>query len=94
MLAHGYSFTADVQAVAAAASGAGFGLVGVAFLDTSASANTCSVYDGIDATGKLLATVTVAASSGTTVTFPHPLRATGGIFVDTTGACKGTVWVV
>lgn len=93
MLAHGYSFTADAQPVAAASSGAGFGVVGLTFLDASASANTCSVYDGTDATGKLLASVTVAASSGTTVTFPHPLRATGGIFVDVTGACKGTVWV-
>lgn len=91
--AQGVAFTGDVQAISAALCAAGVGVVGVAALDTSASANHVTVYEGTDTSGKVLASFSLAASSGGGVDFAVPRRATAGVYVDTSGACKGTIWV-
>lgn len=92
--ARGIAFTGTVQAVAAAACGAGQGVVGVTLFDTSAAANTVQVYDGTSTSGTLVASVTAAASSGAaSPDFVSPRICTGGIYVVTTGACRGTVWI-
>lgn len=92
-MAQGISFTGDVQAVSATLCATGYAITGISFLDTSTSANTVAVYDGTSTSGKLIAAATVAGSGGTDIDFGSPRVATGGIYVDTTGACKGTVWV-
>jgi len=87
------SFTGTVQAVAAAASTAGQFVVGIEIFDTTAAANTLQVYDGTSTSGNLIGTVTAAASSGNGRDFKIPRVATGGVYVVTTGACRGTVWI-
>lgn len=92
-MARGTSFAATGQVVAAAAVGQGQQIVGVSALDTSASANVITVYDGTDATGKVIASIDLVASKSGGVDFNFPRVATAGVYVACTGACKGTVWI-
>lgn len=91
--AQGISFTGTVQLVAAASSAAGQAVVGITMIDTSAAANTVEVYDGTSTSGKLVGALTVASGAADSREFTHPRMVVGGVYVKTTGACRGTVWI-
>lgn len=81
-------FTTSVQAI----TGSGY-FAGAVALDTSAAANTITVYDGTDATGIPLASFDCAASKSGSCLINTPVKFAAGLFVATTGACKGSVFV-
>jgi hypothetical protein len=89
----GISFTGTGQVAAASVFPAGASIVGITALDTSASANVVTVYEGTDATGKVIGSMDLAASKSANLDFAVGRTARGGIYVACTGAVKGTVWI-
>lgn len=75
---------------------AGYGvLLGFAFTDTSAAANTLSVHDGADVNGPLLASHTVAASTSATLPMPVPgVRIERGLTIASTGPGAAVLYFV
>lgn len=85
----GYSFTTDGAVSGAPAKGR---VKSVCLLNGTGSVNHVMLYDGTSATGKVLAAVTLAASSCATIT-DIDSEISIGIFADVTGDVVATVWV-
>lgn len=67
---------------------------GVSVADTSAAANTVTVYDNASAaSGTVIAVVVLAASGSGGENVPDGVRAQNGLFLDSTGDIVGSVRV-
>lgn len=89
--AAGKAFTGTGQAVPA--SGPSVAVAGLAVIDTSGSTNVVSVYDGTSTSGTLIGTVSVAANGSADLSFAYARACTTGVYINCTGAVKGTVWL-
>lgn len=90
--AAGKSFTGTAQVVAAG--GAAVAVAGVSVLDTSGAGNTVQVYAGTSTSGQLIGAVVLAANAAAVIDFSCPRSAqSDGVYVNCTGAVKGTVWL-
>lgn len=90
----GYAFTATGQVLTFPANlGAGL-LTGLSVKDTSASANTITLYDGTSNAGPVLAVISVAGNGSGEATVNAPRYFVNGIYAECTGSCKARAWVM
>lgn len=68
-------------------------LYGFSLLDTSAAANTVTIYDGTSAAGTILFHGEITASTPLTFSISGGVHARLGLYIDLDGAVTGSVWV-
>lgn len=66
---------------------------GFSFLDTSAAANTITIYDGLTASGTILYHGSLASSAAGSFSLSGGVHARIGLYVDLTGDVTGSIWV-
>ncbi|HYQ63559.1 hypothetical protein [Actinophytocola sp.] len=67
---------------------------GLSIRDASAGANTVVLYDNASAaSGTVIATAQLASGEDVQISVPDGVRCTAGLYLDTTGAVTGSVWV-
>lgn len=63
------------------------------WLVTAAAGDTVTLYDGVAASGTVLARWTTTGATEQHVVIPDGLWCASGIYVDATGTLAGSVWI-